>query len=158
MIIKKMNDLDIIACSEIHKAVFSRQTMSLEWIKGNYLAYPRMQYYVAEDQGEILGYIHWTQKSGFRPEVVLELEQIAVSPRHQKKGIGEALITQSLLEVKRQLSTRGAQIKHIIVTTRADNYAQKLYEKTLGVKVDATLKDLYSADEVIMIKRDVSKT
>ena len=48
--------------------------------------------FVAEDNDNdnvVVGY----QKSGFRPEVVLELEQIAVTPTCQGNGVGSALIT-----------------------------------------------------------------
>jgi hypothetical protein len=47
-------------------------------------------------------------------------------------------------------------IKHFMVTTRADNYAQKLYQKTLGAQVESTITDLYSADEVLMLARNVN--
>ena len=46
-----------------------------------------MQFFVAESNGEIRGFIHWTQKSGFRQQVVLELEQIAVHPHFHGQGI-----------------------------------------------------------------------
>ena len=148
------NDLDKTA--EVHKAAFVRQTMSKEWIECNNNAYPKTQYYVAEnDDNEIVGYIHWSQKSGFRPEVVLELEQLAVHPNFQGKGIGTKLVLESLLQVKEQLATRGAKIKHIFVTTRADNFAQELYKKTIGAEVETTITNLYSADEVFMISRNI---
>jgi hypothetical protein len=43
------------------------------------------------------------------------------------------------------------------VTTRADNFAQKLYKKALNVKTEATIADLYSADEVFMIRRNIDQ-
>ena len=46
-------------------------------------------------------------------------------------------------------------VKHIVVATQADNYAQKLYRKTLSAEVDATISNLYSADEVFMISRNI---
>jgi len=156
MIIRDMKINDVKNAADIHKAAFPRQNMSLEWITANFNAFPRMQYFVAEENEQIYGFIHWTQKSGFRDEVVLELEQIAVHPDYQKKGIGEKLINESLVKVNEQLSTRNAIIKHVIVTTRADNYAQKLYSKTLGAKAETIIKNLYSSDEVIMIRRNIS--
>jgi len=113
-----------------------------------------MQYYVAADGSAIVGYIHWTQKSGFRPETVLELEQIAVSPEQQGRGIGRRLIEESLPRMRERLDERGARLKAVIVTTRADNYAQRLYRDTLGAEVECTIKDLYSADEIIMVARN----
>ena len=147
---------DLASTSEVHKAAFLRQKMSYEWIECNSNAYPKSQIFVAENKDkEIVGYIHWCQKSGFRSEVVLELEQLAVHPTFRGKGIGTKLIEESLPQIQEQLKTRNAQIKHIIVTTRADNFAQKLYKKTLNVEVAATISNLYSADEVFMISRNI---
>ncbi|CCN70093.1 3-oxoacyl-(Acyl carrier protein) synthase (fragment) [Vibrio nigripulchritudo SFn118] len=105
----------------------------------------------------MVGYIIWVQKSGFRPEAVLELEleQLAVSPKSQGQGIGRMLIKKSLPLVKEQLSSQGSVLKHILVTTRADNFAQKLYQSKLGAQVETTISNLYSADEVLMIARNV---
>ena len=149
-----MNRDDIKGVALVHSEAFPRQNLSLEWISTNYLAYPRIQYYVAESEDNIMGFISWTQKSGFRPEVVLELEQIAVSPRHQSNGIGRKLISDSLPLMENHLKSRNAILKHIMVTTRSDNEAQKLYKSVLGVEVDCTIKDLFSADEVVMIRRN----
>lgn len=156
MKIRPFNKNDLEKTAEVHKAAFIRQKMSKEWIESNSNAYPRVQYYVAENKSnEIFGFIHWTQKSGFRPEVVLELEQLAVHPDLQGQGIGTKLILESLPQVIEQLATRGATLKHIIVTTRADNYAQALYKKTIGAEVETTITNLYSADEVFMISRNI---
>jgi ribosomal protein S18 acetylase RimI-like enzyme len=153
--IRPLQDSDIEKTANVHKVAFARQELSIEWIKSNSKAFPRIQYYVAENwEHEIVGYIQWSQKSGFRQEVILELEQLAVLPEYHGKGIGTALIEKSLPQINSQLSTRGAKIKHIIVTTRSDNYAQKLYQKTIGAKVEATIRNLYSADEIFMIARN----
>ena len=113
--------------------------------------------YVQEHEGTIVGYIIWGQKSGFRPRVVLELEQIAIHPTVQGKGLGQKLIEQSLELVKSQLAKRDATLKHILVSTRADNAAQKLYRRVLGAEVEATLTNLFSADEVYMVARNVDQ-
>ena len=146
MVIRSMDQEDLEGVAEVHRKAFTRQTLSREWIECNFRAYPRMLYYVAEEDSAILGFVHWTQRSGFRPQVVLELEQLAVDPERHGQGIGTALIQQSLDLVKVHLRTRDAMVKHIVVTTRIDNEAQKLYRKTLGVEVEATIRDLYSAD------------
>lgn len=116
-----------------------------------------MQYFVAEHGGNVIGYILWVQKSGFRREAVLELEQIAVHPEFQGLGIGETLIRNSLIEMEKHLHKRGARIKNILVTTRTDNTAQRLYRKTLDAEIEAVIKDLYSSDEVIMVARKDKK-
>jgi len=41
------------------------------------------------------------------------------------------------------------------VSTRADNYAQSFYKKVLGAKVEATIKNLFSDDEIYMVARNV---
>ncbi|MGS2743277.1 GNAT family N-acetyltransferase [Halomonas sp. LS-001] len=131
--------------------------LSLEWLECSLNAYPRTFCFVAEQEGVLLGYIIWSHKSGFRPEVVLELEQeqLAVLPDHHGQGIGQTLIQASLPLVKEPLADQGSVLKHIVVTTRADNHAQKLYRKTLGAEVEATLSNLYSSDEVFMVARNV---
>jgi ribosomal protein S18 acetylase RimI-like enzyme len=156
-IIRKMNEADIPAVSLVHEKVFTRQTQSLGWITSNFNAAPRIMYYVAVIDEQIIGYIEWLQKSGFRKEAILELEQIAVLTSHQKKGVGRQLIDESLKMIKEELVQKGQKIKHVIVTTRADNYAKRLYKEALDARVECTIRDLYSADEVIMIARNIDK-
>ena len=151
VIIKSLQRTDLANCAEIHAHAFPRQLLSLEWLTCTYNAYPKTLLFVAEVSGTILGYIQWTQKSGFRKEVVLELEQIAVEPNYQSQGIGTALIEDSIPLVEKILTERNAVIKHFMVSTRTDNQAQRLYKKTLNVQSAAVIADLYSADEVIMV-------
>lgn len=154
MLIRKMEKSDISGAAEVHRVSFTRQRLSFDWIESNYNAFPRILCYVAEtSRQEIIGYIIWCQKSGFRPEVVLELDQLAVSPAERKNGVGRALIEESLSNVNIELAKQDSILKHVIVTTRADNGAQELYKKTLGAEVEAVISSLYSADEVLMIAR-----
>jgi len=149
--VRRMTELDEAGMAEVHQAAFPRQQSSLDWVHCNFVAFPRVQIFVATRENEIVGFIQWIQKSGFRPAVVLELEQIAVAESEQGNGIGHALIKDSLPQVKAQLKERNAILKSILVTTRADNSAQRLYRAALGARVEATLNNLYSADEVIMV-------
>ncbi len=152
--IQAMNRNDIDAVARIHSEVFKRQQSSKKWVTCNFMAYPRIMMYVARTtQEQIVGYIQWVQKSGFRKEAVIELEQIAVLPDMQGKKIGTQLVDLSLQSVKEYLAIQNSILKSIIVTTRADNSAQRLYEKTLNAKISASIKDLYSADEVIMLAK-----
>lgn len=153
--IAKKSDLAEIA--EIHALEFSRQQHSDEWIRCSLNAYPLKRLFVAEiAPQQIIGYIIWTEKSGFRQEAVIELEQIAVSRAHQGKGVGHALIMESFDLVTHAIAKRGATVKSVLVTTRANNAAQQLYRKALGVQVVANIPGLYSADEVIMIRRQTA--
>ena len=155
MNISRITAADLSQAATVHKEAFPRQMLSYEWIECNVKAFPRMLTYVAKINDVVAGYIIWSQKSGFRLEVVIELEQLAVLPSQQGNGVGTALIRESLPSVQKQLSLRGSTLKHIIVTTRADNYAQTLYKKVLKAKVEMTISNLYSADEVVMIARNV---
>ncbi len=87
---------DLLGVARVHKETFARQILSEEWIICNFRAYPRIRLFVAEYEGNIVGYIQWIEKSGFRKEAVLELEQIGVLPSRQKSGIGSSLILDSL--------------------------------------------------------------
>lgn len=155
--IRRMCEADLGQAAEIHGESFARQRHSREWLRCNLNAWPRVLSYVASNGERCLGYIFWTQKSGFRPEVVLELEQVAVTECFRGKGVGRRLIEESLNDVRAQLGLLGASLKHIMITTRADNHAQRLYRAVLGAEVEAVLRDLYSADEVIMIARQIRK-
>lgn len=155
IIVRPMKVDDIAAVAKVHSETFLRQKNSQEWVSCNFNAFPRIRYYLAEVGKIIVGYIQWIEKSGFRQEVILELEQIAVLPTFQRRGIGSALIKDSLQGVKNEVEKRQATIKHILVTTRCDNSAQKLYAQTLNAKPEAVLANLFSADEVLMISRNV---
>lgn len=153
--IRPADEKDVESIAKVHSEAFLRQIHSYEWVSCNFRAFPRIRYFVAELENEIVGYIQWIEKSGFRKEVVLELEQIAVLPSKQGKKIGTALIKQSLPVIKDQLATRQSYIKHVLVTTRNDNPAQQLYAKTLNAKVETMIPNLFSSDEVLMISRNV---
>lgn len=151
-----MHQDDIKAVAKVHAEQFSRQKDSVKWISCNFAAYPRIMMFVARDEKDkIIGYIQWIQKSGFRQESVIELEQIAVAKSHQHKGIGTLLIEKSLQYVKGYLSDTNSNLKAILVSTRTDNLAKSLYEKVLKAKEIAVIKDLYSYDEVIMLANNV---
>ena len=156
ILIRDMNAEDVLRVSQVHAEAFPRQTLSDQWITCNFNAFPRIRFFIAEIDKEIMGYIQWTEKSGFRQEVVLELEQIGVLPSYQSQGIGTALISQSLPLLQNELGKRQASIKHIMVSTRADNNAQKLYSKTLNALPEVIISNLFSADEVLMISRNFS--
>lgn len=124
-----------------------------KWLSCNFVAYPRMQYFVAKEKNEILGYILWLEKGGFRKEAVWELEQIAVKETARGRGVATFLIEQSLKKILDYLKKRGSKLKIVEVTTGTDNQAQRLYQKTLDAQPEAIIKDLFRGDEVIMIVR-----
>ena len=124
-----------------------------KWINCNFLAYPRAQYFVARIDKQVVAYILWAEKGGFRESSVWELEQIATKKEFQGQGIAGSLIEVSLLEIKTYLADRGSRLKLVEVTTGTENKAQNLYKKALGAQVECIIKDLFRGDEAIMIAR-----
>ena len=156
VIILPMHEDDIDAVAKVHAEQFPRQKDSTRWISCNFAAFPRIMMFVARDEKDkVIGYIQWIQKSGFRQQSVIELEQIAVLKSQQGKGIGTLLIEESLKFIKEYLADTDSNLKAILVTIRTDNTARSLYEKVLKAKEIAVIKDLYSHDEVIMLASGV---
>lgn len=154
--ISKMRKNEIKMIAKIASDSFSGMKnikRALKWIKCNFNAFPRMQYFVAKSGNQVLGYILWVEKGGFRKKSVWELEQIALNGNFRGQGIGTKLIKKSLLEIKKYLEKRGSNLKLIKVTTGIENSAQNLYRKTLGAEVECVIKDLFRGDEVIMFTR-----
>ncbi|MFH0739574.1 MAG: GNAT family N-acetyltransferase [bacterium] len=153
--IVKMQKSDISQVAKIANQCF-RGYGSLagakKWITCNFSAFPRSQYFVAKEEGKVFGYILWIEKGGFRKESVWELEQVAVAPDCQGRGVGAQLITDSLTIIKKNLKKRGSALKLVEVTTGL-HQAPHLYEKTLGAKKEAIVKDFFRGDEMILIAR-----
>jgi ribosomal protein S18 acetylase RimI-like enzyme len=151
-----MHEDDIDAVAKVHSQQFLRQKDSVKWINCNFAAFPRIMMFVARDEKDnVIGYIQWIQKSGFRQESVLELEQIAVLKNQQGKGVGTLLIEKSLKYIKEYLTGINSSLKAVLVSTRTDNLARSLYEKVLKVQKVAVISNLYSHDEVILMSREV---
>jgi ribosomal protein S18 acetylase RimI-like enzyme len=155
MKVRKMLSEDIESITKIYLECFHGMKefdTAKDWIRIKYNGYPINRYYVIEDD-IIKGYILWIELGGFRKEAVLELEQIAISPKYQGRGLGSFLIKESLKDVNKDIIARGSTIKLVKVTTGTDNKAQRLYIKTLNAKPIAVIPDLFRGDEVILIAR-----
>ena len=148
---ENLNEISQIAAENFKG--FDGISKAEKWIDCNFGAFPRMQYFIAQNDGKVLGYALWVEKGGFRKESVFELEQLAVKKEFQGKGIGTQLIEKSLLEIKKYLEGRGDKLKLVEVTTGIENAAQRLYKKTLGAEAECVVKDFFRGDEVIMIAR-----
>jgi predicted N-acetyltransferase YhbS len=112
VIILHMHKDDIDAVAKVHAELFPRQLGSVKWISCNFAAFPRIMMFVARDEKDkVIGYIQWIQKSGFRQQSVIELEQIAVVKSQQGKGIGTLLIEKSLTFIKEYLADTDSNLK-----------------------------------------------
>ena len=151
--LKKQDVKQIAQIGSENFSGLSSPAKAKKWITCNFNAFPRMQYFVAKSGKNIMGYILWIEKGGFRENAVFELEQIAVKKEFQTQGVGKKLINDSFLKMKQYLKKRGDVLKLIQISTGAKNSAQALYKKTLGAKSECSIKDFYKTDEVIMIAR-----
>ncbi|MCD6230118.1 MAG: GNAT family N-acetyltransferase [Candidatus Diapherotrites archaeon] len=119
---------------------------------------PVMQHWAAKKGNDVIGYIRWVEHGGIRPKAVVELEQIGIDPKMQGQGIATQLIDFSLDRLEKQMQEEGRSIKLVYVMTGNNNYAQKLYLKTLGARLSAEIPGFYedsekNENEVVMIAR-----
>ena len=127
------------------------------WVRACWAAQPRMRYWVAARPGDILAYILWMEKGGFRREAVVELEQIAVRSTRRGRGVGGELIRRSLEALQRSIEAEGRRIRVIEVTTGSEQGAIEFYRRTLGAEVVAKVPGLFRGDEYILIARPDSE-
>ena len=151
LIVRQATFSDLEGIAAIHKNAFLRQTESVTWVKATLSAAPRLLTFVLTQDEEVIGFIFWSQKSGIRSSAVLELDQIAIAEQFQQQGHGERLIRDSFSLVAQQLAGQGQSVKSVLVSTRADNDAQRLYAKVFGARVVASIDGLYSSTEVLML-------
>ncbi len=152
MKVRKMKEEDIDEIVKIYLECFHGMNdinKIKEWISLKYRGYPVNRYYVIDKKG----YILWTELGGFRKDAVIELEQIAITPKEQGKGFGSILIKESLKDIIKELDARGSRLKLVKVTTGTENQAQRLYKKTLNAKPVAVIPDMFRGDEVLLIAR-----
>lgn len=156
VLVRKMLDTDISAAARIHELAFPRQTFSKEWMECAHRSFPMSQCFVAEQDGELVGFVMWTEKSGFRKEAFVELVQGGVDPSRQGTGICSTLVSESLHLVAEKIAERGAVLKNVIVNTRADNeFALRICKNVLGAQPVAVVSGIFTADEVYLVARDV---
>ena len=159
--VRPASKADLSTIAEIGADAFSGlrpKDMGLKWVSACFSAFPRMEYWVAESDDTIAGYILWNEKGGFRKDAVLELEQIAVIPNLRNRGIGRSLLLHSLAGVRERLHSRGSRIKLVEVTTGTEQQAVEFYRRSLGADVVAKIPDYFRGDEFILISRKQGET
>jgi len=136
-----------IARDEIYDELTAKEVE--EWLKnsGNY---PYLQHFVAEEDGEIVGFISWGLYDRYAKQIILEIAWMAIEEERQGRGIGKELLEKSLKEVKD--SWRGLQVVAIIVDTDEENRkAQRFYERTLRPFQKVVIPKVWSDGEGTII-------
>lgn len=157
IVVRRMQETDLVEAAQVHKRAFPRQTFNDQWLSCNFRAFPLSQCFVAEAEGKIVGLIMWYEKSGFRQEAIVDIEQACVLPEHQGKGVGTALFVQSLPLVAEKIAERGAVLKTITTNGRADNSPVQHLCKKYGAEEIARLPGVFTDDEVYLVLRDADK-
>ena len=155
MTVRAAERTDIAAIAQVYRACFPREKNHAEWIEASFNAYPRGVYYVVEVEGRVRGYILWCVKNGFREKSIIELEQIGIHPDAAGKGLGKQLIVESLALFKAHVRRQGCGVGAVMVTTSEGNFAEKLYQSTLGVSRAAVISGYGAGDEVILYNANV---
>ena len=150
MEIRKAENADVENIADVYKACFPKEFDHKLWIEASFNSYPKGVYYVISIKERICGYILWCVKNGFREKTIIELEQIGIHPDFAGKGAGKKLIQRSIDKFKVHLSVVGYDVGAVIVTTSEGNFAEQLYQSTLGVVRAAVLTDYGSGNEIIM--------
>lgn len=135
VVIRRATRADTPHIARINAQVFlghrDNPTAAERWVTCWFGAFPLYQYFVAEADGEIAGYIGWQIHGGFlRSEPVVELEQIGVDPRFQGKGVGPRL-EDTIHEVVAWIKENNTRIEsniYVVVWGYALNFnAMKIY-------------------------------
>lgn len=159
--VRRARQADLRDIARIGNASFSGLRplpLALRWVRANWAARPRMRYWIARRQGVPIAYILWIEKGGFRPDAVVELEQIAVAPELRGRGIGQLLVRRSLRGLQQEITRSGRRIKVIEVTTGSEQGAIRFYRRALGATVVAKIPDLFRGTELVLIARPRART
>ena len=136
---------DLPRIAELNAQIFLGNRGDLEsaiqWVTCLFRSHPRGQYYVAEESDgkstRIVGYIYWEIHGGFlRAEPAVELEQLAIHPACQGRGLALELIDKSadklmgwILEINNRIESGVT----FFVWAYANNFnAMKVYSKWFG--------------------------
>ncbi len=158
MNIRRMEDDAIEGVARVHQAVFgARQRHSERWVRLQSQVFPLNQFFVATANGEVVGYILWSEIGGFRTDPILELRQMGVLEEYRGMHIGSRLVTESYERIKAEMVSEGSNSPYRVLVTaaRSNERAISLYEKTLGAVEEGCLKNFYGPgkDEVLLVAR-----
>ncbi|MEV4468639.1 ribosomal protein S18-alanine N-acetyltransferase [Nonomuraea sp. NPDC049421] len=140
-----MTEADLPAVMEIERVTFPLDAWSEGMMRGELDEIPRTRHYVvALVDDEIVAYAGLAAAAD-----QADVQTIAVLEKHQRNGIGSAMLTELLAEARR----RGA--REIFLEVRADNpRAQSVYRR-FGFEEIGTRRRYYDdgTDAIMMRKR-----
>ncbi len=126
---QEWDDVIGLACEEIYDDL--PRDLVEEWLKnGNF---PYTQWFVAEEKGEILGFIAWMVEDMYSEEILFEIAWMAVDEDSQRSGIGTKLIKDSWIDVKDSFS--GFSVSITVVADEAGS--KTFYREVLNPHFEA---------------------
>jgi GNAT superfamily N-acetyltransferase len=104
IVVRRAEQIDIEQIGVINGMVFlgdrDQQEGAANWAQCWFNAFPLYQYFVIEEESEVVGYAGWQLHGGFhRSEPVIELDQVGVLPSHQGKGLAPRLIQECMRQL-----------------------------------------------------------
>ena len=125
---------------------------SCNWFEARMLNERFARYHVAEENGEVLGYVFHQMLGGLSG--IVQLEQIGVNPEHRRKGIGTTLIQESeKFWLKHLVEEFGKSLYKMLLTTSKDNLVAQFMYTNCGFEYEAKIKNMYwGNDEEIWVK------
>ena len=161
-------DNDFNSILSLNRLAFAHDNENIEcarkWIQHR----SNNQYYLIEyNKLNIVGYILWAVKGGYKQHLVCELDQIAIDAKFRRQGFASHLIRISLIKFQafhqRQLEMPTLKISVVFLSTGCNNDgAQNFYKKELhveqkGGKLGALYgPNEYGEEEIIMANENMA--
>lgn len=111
----------------------------------------RYKFLVAEENGNIIGFISW-RINGERRHELVRIKRLIIEDVPNKEEVAEELIRRATDEADKELKRKGFKLRKVFAMVHShDEEIKKFYEK-LGFEHETTLKDHYynNVDEHVM--------
>jgi len=120
---KSLNERDLHQLMEVEKTAFSKNSYSIQQMKGT-VEYEGCATFVVEDDDKIIGFVILGYDIEGQEELLFV--DFAVMPEYQSKGIGTDLLYAALSSYKAEDNTP------VVLTVKEDNVRAIKYYKELG--------------------------
>jgi ribosomal protein S18 acetylase RimI-like enzyme len=130
-------EAEVSAYVDLHRAAFDTRNMSVEWrakTLGHPLYQPELDLVAESDDGQLVAFcIGWLNK--VNNELVGQIEPLGVLPAFQRRGLGRAILSESLHRFYQ------AGVRRVLIDAESYNDAsQSLYERSGFTEVARTYK------------------